>query len=85
MINYGGALRIISNELLNQSDDKPYYTDEEVFAITYIFATAVMDRMYDLQQREKISLSDSGLMAEAAGNDIRKLIKTYTGLDTHNI
>ena len=50
-----------------------------------IFQTALMDKMYDNQEYDKMSIVDRSNMATQCGLDLRKLIHTYTGLDTHQI
>jgi hypothetical protein len=44
-----------------------------------------MDKMYDNQDFDNMSLDERMKMAESCGLALRKLIHTYTGLDTHNI
>jgi len=43
-----------------------------------------MDKMYDNQDYDKMNLKERSNMATQCGLDLRKLIHTYTGLDTHN-
>lgn len=50
-----------------------------------IFQTALMDKMYDNQNYDKMNVDDRLKMAEKCGLDLRKLIHTYTNLDTHKI
>lgn len=63
---------------------KPEFTDEAFMAATKIFMSILMDKMWNLQTNENISNDDRIKMAENAGNEIRQLIKTYTGMDTHD-
>jgi hypothetical protein len=42
-----------------------------------------MDKMYDNQDYDKMSLEDRMNMTFKCGEDLRKLIFTYTNLDTH--
>ena len=44
-----------------------------------------MDKMYDNQDYDGMSMDDRMKMAESCGLALRKLIHTYTGLDTHKI
>lgn len=67
------------------SGAKPEYTDEALRAATKIFASVLMDKMYNLQTEEKIELEDKMKMAEKVGNDIRHLVKVYTNIDTHDL
>ena len=40
-------------------------------------------RVYDNQEYDKMDIENRFKMAESCGLDLRKLIHTYTGLDTH--
>lgn len=64
--------------------EKPNFPDEAVRAATKIFFTIIMDRIYNLQEDEEMETDIRESMAFAFGNDLRKLIKTYTNLDSHN-
>jgi hypothetical protein len=50
-----------------------------------IFQNALMDKMYDNQDYDKMSLEDRINMTFKCGEDLRKLIFTYTNLDTHKV
>jgi hypothetical protein len=63
----------------------PFYTDQAFRAACCIFMDALMDKMYATQESEKIEFSDRNNMAESAGIQLRKLVKTYTGIETHNL
>lgn len=62
---------------------KPNFTMEGFQAATKIFMTVFMDKMFELQTDESLSLKNKLNMAQKAGEDIRQLIKTYTNIDTH--
>lgn len=64
---------------------KPEYTIDGFRAGIKIFMSVLMDRIWELQQDDKIDLQDRLNMANKAGEDIRKLIKTYTDIDTHEL
>ena len=74
---------IIEHEAYNNV--KPEYTDEAFRAGIKIFMSVMIDKSYELMERENISLEDSCNMSEAIGQDIRKLIKQYTDIDTHDL
>ncbi len=67
------------------NESKPGYSKEGFRAATKIFMSALMDKMYYLQQDENISMDDRCNMAEKAGSEFRKLIKTYTGIDCYEL
>ena len=50
-----------------------------------IFQTALMDKIYDNQDYDKMDIEDRIKMTESCGFALRNLIHTYTGLDTHKI
>ena len=90
MRTYNKELEIIASDILDQNaeaignENKPNYTNREFMNCLIIFQTALMDKMYDNQDYDKMSIEDRSNMATQCGLDLRKLIHTYTGLDTHN-
>ena len=66
-----------------QEGVKPNYIGEVLPLASVIFMSALMDSMYDLQDRECMSMEDREAMAQKCGEELRKLIKTYTNLDAH--
>lgn len=85
MNNHGKELERIANNILENSDVKPNFTNRCFMNTLIIFQNALMDKMWDNQEFDKMPLSDSLNMVEACGNELHKLIHTYTGLDTHKI
>ena len=77
MRSYKNELEAIANDLLTQNaeakgnENKPNYSNRDFMSATIIFQTALMD--------------DRMKMAESCGLALRKLIHTYTDLDTHKI
>jgi hypothetical protein len=84
MKNYANELEIIANGIVNQNEKKPNYSNLDFLNTIIIFQNALMDKMYDTQDYDKMHLDDRYKMAESCGSELRKLIHTYTGLDTHN-
>jgi hypothetical protein len=85
MNNFGTELNHIAIELLKQNGQKPNYSNFDFFGVINIFQTALMDKMFDNQDFDKMEMDDRINMANKCGEDLRKLIHTYTGLDTHNL
>lgn len=91
MRTYKNELEEIANDLLTQNaeakgnENKPNYTNRQFMNAVIIFQTALMDKMYDNQDYDKMDIENRFKMAESCGLDLRKLIHTYTGLDTHKI
>ena len=90
MTTYKKELELIANDLLTQNADakgnenKPNYSNRDFMNATIIFQTALMDKMYDNQDYDGMSVGDRMKMAESCGLALRNLIHTYTNLDTHN-
>ena len=91
MRTYKQELEIIANDILNQNaeakgnENKPNYTNRDFMNALIIFQTALMDKMWDNQNFDKMQFEYRENMAVQCGFDLRKLIHTYTGLDTHKI
>lgn len=89
MLQYKKELEMIANDILNQNaeakgnENKPNYTNRDFMNTLIIFQTALMDKMYDNQEYDKMGIEDRLNMARSCGLDLRKLIHTYTNLDTH--
>ena len=64
---------------------KPEFTDEGFRAGIKIFSSVVLDRIWNLQESEELSMDDRIKMAESFGNKIREIVKTYTNIDTRQL
>ena len=64
---------------------KPEYTKEGFRAAIKIFMSILMDKIWELQQDEKIDMDDRVYVVQKAGEDVRKLVKTYTDIDCHKL
>ncbi len=91
MRTYNAFLEMIANDLLKQNseakgnENKPNYSNRDFMNTLIIFQTALMDKMYDNQDYDKMDIDDRKNMAMQCGLDLRKLIHTYTNLDTHEL
>lgn len=88
MRTHSTAIKLIADDLLRQAAEeggKPNYSDADFFACIYIFHTAILDKMFDLQSSEGMSMDDKCKMAETCGEELRKFVKVYTGLDTYEL
>ena len=90
----GKKLSPILNEIENtlweyefSNGGKPCFTDEGFRSSIKIFMACLMDKMYELQDKESdnFDLELRGEMARKAGEEIRKLVKTFTNIDTHDM
>jgi hypothetical protein len=91
MRSYKKELEAIAGDLLNQNasakgnENKPNYSNRDFMNAIIIFQTALMDKMFDNQNYDGMELDDRMKMTQSCGLELRKLIHTYTGLDTHKI
>jgi hypothetical protein len=91
MRSYKKELEVIAGDLLNQNasakgnENKPNYSNRDFMNAIIIFQTALMDKMFDNQNYDGMELDDRMKMTQSCGMELRKLIHTYTNLDTHKI
>jgi hypothetical protein len=79
---YEPILKEIATGLLETAEHKPNFSNDALLDATIIFQTVLFDKVHNLQVDEKMKLKYGLEMAESLGNEIRKLIKVYTNLDT---
>lgn len=60
-------------------------TNDGFRAAIKIFSTAIMDKVWELQEREGIDLEDRLAMSEKCGQEIRRIVKTFTDIDTQQL
>lgn len=82
---YDPILEEIANGMLETAEIKPNYSDEAMLNACLIFQDVLMDKIYDNQNYDNMPLRERKKMAASAGEELRKLIHTYTGLDTHKL
>ena len=85
---YKKELEIIATSILNQNAEgatKPNCSNRDFMNTLIIFQTALLNKMYYNQDYDKMDLKNRSEMANQCGMELRKLIHTYTGLDTHKI
>lgn len=82
---YEPIFKEIADGLLEVSEYKPNYTDNALLDVTFIFQSVLMDKLYDNQDYDKMEMNERINMSMKCGDDLRKLIHTYTGLDTHEL
>lgn len=64
---------------------KPDYTEEGFRAGIKIFMSVMMDKVWELQQDEKIEMDDRARMVEELGNEVKNLVKAHTNIDTFEL
>ena len=85
MQKHSNKLEEIAMSYLNDAEKKPNFTNREFINIVFIFQTALMDKLYDNMEYDKMSIEHRYIMAESCANELRKLIHTYTNLDTLDV
>ena len=82
---YESIFKELADGLLKTAEVKPNYNDSSLLDFVIIFQSVFTDKIFDNQNFDKMSLDERLKMVYSAGNDLRKLIHTYTGLDTHEL
>jgi hypothetical protein len=75
----------IEDTLLDNYETKPGFNDEGFRASIFIFQSALLDKMWELQEKENIQIETRTDMTTKCGEAIRSLVKTFTDIDTHNL
>ena len=82
---YEVIFKEIADGLLEVSDFKPNYSDNALLDSLLIFQSVLMDKLYDNQEYDNMDWVEREKMTIKCGDDLRKLIHTYTGLDTYEL
>lgn len=82
---YESIFTEIANKLLEIAEIKPNYNDSAMIDVTIIFQSVLMDKLFDNQNYDKMPLEERLKMVTKCGEDLRKFIHTYTGLDIHEL
>jgi hypothetical protein len=64
---------------------KPNYTILGFRGALKVCMSAIMDKMWELQEKENIDLPDREKMATECGTQFMKLVKHFTDIDTHKL
>jgi len=67
------------------SGNKTEYTIEGFRSGCKIFMSVLMDKMWELQEKENIPMEERENMVHRAGSEMREIIKKYTDIDTHDL
>lgn len=70
---------------INFPNTPPEYEEKAIGSACKILMSVCMDKMWTLQENETLDIEDRMNMAQKLGEDIRKLVKTYTNIDTHEL
>jgi len=89
MRSYKKEIEYIANDFLEQNikakgdENKPNYTNRQFMNTLIIFQSALMDKMWNNMDYDKMDNENRMKMTTNCGLELRKLIHTFTGLDTH--
>lgn len=78
-------LEELSKSMLVLRDTPKQYSDRDLFNATIIMMDVLMNKSFELMQKEQIDLTTASAMCEKCGNEFRQLIKTYTNIDMHEL
>jgi len=70
---------------LLESSGQPNFTPDGFRACLYIFSSVMLDKMWDLMQKEDIPIEIREDMSTQMGNDVKNLVKKYCDIDTFGI
>lgn len=83
------SLSVIDRVLLEATSNCPAilinYDDKTLAAATHIFFDAIISRMWQHQEFLSMPFEQRCVMAEKCGKGLRKFVKKFTGVDTHEI
>ena len=83
---YENIFKQLATELIDSYGEvKPNFTNAAFIDATLIFQTLLMDKLFDNQNYDKMDIEHRMKMAETCGIELRKLIHTFTGLDTFKL
>jgi len=72
-------------EFESRNYGSPQFTQEGFRAAIKIFISVIMDKIWDLQENESMTMEDRMNMAGKCGEDFSKLIKIYTNIDSKKL
>lgn len=86
--DYTPTLKWIAEELWDYEEESlghHGFTDQGLKAAAKIFTSAMMDKMFELQELDEMDMDDRIKMGRKLGEDLRKLIWTYTNVDSKEL
>jgi hypothetical protein len=91
MTDFGYKINEILDELslavieFNQNPRKPNYPVDSMFHVCMIFNSILLDKLWEVQEYDDMSIEDRANMAEAMGKELRTFIYKYTNIDMHKL
>lgn len=78
-------LEALAMEIVKTGETRRNLSNRDFMNCVIVFQFGIMNKMYDLQELEKMDFDDRKKMAANCGSKIHELVKIYTGLDTREI
>ncbi len=78
-------LEALAMEILKTGETRQNLSNRDFMNCVIVFQFGIMNKMFDLQEQEDMDFDNRSEMVNNCGAEIRKLVKTYTDVDTHNI
>jgi len=72
-------------EFESETKGTPGFTDEGMRASIKIFMSAMMDKVWELQESEEMGMDERVKMVLKFGEELRELIKIYTSVDCREL
>ena len=63
----------------------PMFTDDGFRAACKIFMAVMLDKSFVIMKDESMNIETAEAMAKKMGEDLHRIIKVYTGVDTHKL
>lgn len=79
---YEKILKEVANGMLETAEFKKNYSNDAMLDAMLIFQDVLFEKLYENQEYDKMPFDERCKMADACGEELRKLIHTFTGLDT---
>jgi hypothetical protein len=79
---YEPILKELAAGMLETAETKPNFSNDALLDATLIFQTVLIDKIFDCQDYDNMPMSHREEMATRAGENLRRFIHTFTGLDT---
>lgn len=79
---YEPILKEVANGMLETAEFKQNFSNNAFIDAVLIFQTLLMDKLFDNQNFDNMPMAERYKMAEACGEQLRRLIHTFTGLET---
>ena len=78
-------LEALAMEFLKTGETRQKLSNRDFMNCVIVFQFGIMNKMFDLQEKEEMDFDNRAEMVTNCGAEISKLVKTYTDIDTHNI